>query len=147
MLDPRGGRWSEPASGIQYPESSIQHLADNCYGAMNDDFNSPVVIANLFEGVRIINSVNDRKETITLEDLVLLKTIFNTFLFDILGLKKESLTSQNDVLDGLMQLILSIRQKSRETKDWETSDEIRDALQNLIITVKDSKEGSVWNID
>jgi len=114
---------------------------------MNDDFNSPMVIANLFEGVRIINSVNDKKEAINLEDLSLLKTLFNTFVFDILGLKEETSSDQNEVMDGLMQLILSIRQKSRETKDWGTSDQIRNALQQLKIIVKDTKEGSSWNIE
>ena len=138
---------NHPASSIQYPASSIQHLVNSCYDAMNDDFNSPMVIANLFEGVRIINSVNDGKETISEEDLALLKTLFNTFVFDILGLKEENSSNQNEVVDGLMQLILSIRQKSRETKDWGTSDQIRDALQTLKINVKDSKEGSTWNIE
>jgi cysteinyl-tRNA synthetase len=136
-----------PASSIERPPSTIHHLMDSCYDAMNDDFNSPMVIANLFEGVRIINSVNDKKETISPDDLALLKIIFNTFIFEILGLKEESSSGQNEVVDGLMQLILSIRQKSRETKDWGTSDQIRDALQSLKINVKDSKEGSLWNIE
>ena len=131
----------------QHPASSIQKLFTNCYDAMNDDFNSPIVIANLFEGVRFINSVYDKKEIISAEDLSLLKTLFNTFVFDILGLKEETADGQKDVVDGLMQLILSIRQKSRETKDWGTSDQIRDVLQKLKINVKDSKEGSTWNIE
>jgi cysteinyl-tRNA synthetase len=138
---------SESEVSIQHPASSIQHLFTNCYDAMNDDFNSPIVIANLFEGVRIINSVYDKKETISAEDLTLLKTVFNTFIFDILGLKEETFSGQNAVVEGLMQLILSIRQKSRETKDWGTSDQIRDALQELKIDVKDSKEGSSWKIE
>lgn len=128
-------------------EAKQQHLSDNCHNAMNDDFNSPIVIANLFEGVRFINSVYDKKETISAEDLALLKTLFNTFVFDILGLKEETSSGQNDVVDGLMQLILSIRQRSRETKDWGTSDQIRDALQKLKINVNDSKEGATWNIE
>ncbi len=127
--------------------SVIQDLSDSLYAAMNDDFNSPLVIANLFEGVRIINSVADKKETIAATDLVLLRNIFNTFLFDILGLKDEKSTDQRELLDGIMQLVLAIRQKSRETKDWGTSDQIRDALQQLHITVKDGKEGSNWCIE
>jgi cysteinyl-tRNA synthetase len=133
-----------PASSIQHPASSIQHLLNNCYDAMNDDFNSPMVIANLFEGVRIINSVNDKKESISADDLSLLKTVFNTFVFDILGLKGESSSDQNEVVDGLMQLILSIRQKVKENKDFQTSDTIREELSRLKITVKDTKEGPVW---
>jgi cysteinyl-tRNA synthetase len=128
-------------------DSGIRELAESIYTAMNDDFNSPIVIANLFEGVRIINSVADKKETISKADLALLKNIFNTFLFDILGLKNEKTNDQPELLDGLMQLVLAIRQKSRETKDWGTSDQIRDGLQKLHITVKDGKEGSSWNIE
>jgi cysteinyl-tRNA synthetase len=128
-------------------DSGIRELAESIYTAMNDDFNSPIVIANLFEGVRIINSVADKKETISKADLTLLKNIFNTFLFDILGLKNEKTNDQPELLDGLMQLVLAIRQKSRETKDWGTSDQIRDGLQKLHITVKDGKEGSSWNIE
>jgi cysteinyl-tRNA synthetase len=128
-------------------KSRIIDLEKNCYEAMNEDFNSPVVIANLFEGARIINSVNDKKETISAGDLDLLKKMFNTFVFDILGLKDETTAEQSEYLNGLMELILKIRQRSRETKDWSTSDQIRDALQKLSITVKDSKEGSKWEYD
>jgi cysteinyl-tRNA synthetase len=127
--------------------STIRQLMDGCYHAMNDDFNSPMVIANLFEGVRIINSVWDKKETISLSDLELLKNMFRVFIFDILGLKEESSEDQNDVVKGLMDLVLTIRKEVREKRDFSTSDQIRDALQNLKITVKDTKEGAVWSID
>ena len=129
------------------PGSPVQDLENSLYEAMNDDFNSPIVIANLFEGVRIINSVADKKETISSMDLALLKNLFNTFLFDILGLKNEKTNDQPELLDGLMQLVLAIRQKSRETKDWGTSDQIRDGLQKLHITVKDGKDGSRWSVE
>ena len=129
------------------PTSVISHLSSECYAAMNDDFNTPILIATLFEGVRIINSVNDKKERVSPDELLNLKSLFDIFLFDILGLKDEKSNDNHDTLEGLMQLILSIRQKSRETKDWGTSDQIRDALQKLRITVKDGKEGSVWNIE
>ena len=125
---------------------NIRQLMDNCYQAMNDDFNSPMVIANLFEGVRIINSVWDKKETISLQDLELLKNMFRIFIFDILGLKEESSEDQNDVVKGLMDLILTIRKEVREKKDFPTSDKIRDTLQNLKISVKDTKEGPEWQI-
>jgi cysteinyl-tRNA synthetase len=127
--------------------STIRQLMEGCYQAMNDDFNSPMVIANLFEGVRIINSVWDKKENISLPDLELLKNMFQVFIFDILGLKEESSEDQNDVVKGLMDLVLTIRKEVREKRDFSTSDQIRDALQNLKITVKDTKEGAVWSID
>jgi cysteinyl-tRNA synthetase len=126
--------------------SNIRQLVDNCYQVMNDDFNSPILIANLFEGVRIINSVWDKKEEISQPDLELLKTMFRIFIFDILGLKEESSEDQNDVVKGLMDLILAIRKEVREKKDFSTSDQIRDTLQNLKITVKDTKDGPEWKI-
>jgi len=137
------------ASGsvISNQSGPIRELYNSIYAAMNDDFNSPIVIANLFEGVRIINSVADKKESISAGDLEMLKEIFTTFLFDILGLKDEKANDQRPLLDGLMQLVLSIRQKSRETKDWGTSDQIRDVLQKLHIIVKDGKEGSSWSAE
>jgi cysteinyl-tRNA synthetase len=147
-----GSRHSVPGSNViaseakqQHPVSGIQHLINNCYDAMNDDFNSPMVIANLFEGVRIINSVNDKKETLSAEDLDLLKDLFKTFVFDILGLKEETDDDRNDVVDGLMQLILSIRQKVKENKDFQTSDTIREELSRLNISVKDTKDGPIWS--
>ena len=134
-------------SSIQDSSTVIHDLVDSCYAAMNDDFNSPVLIANLFEMVRIINSVSDKKETIGEEDLVLLGSAMKVFLFDILGMKDENSGDQSEKLNGLMELILAIRQKSRETKDWGTSDQIREALQKLHIVVKDGKEGSTWNLE
>jgi cysteinyl-tRNA synthetase len=128
-------------------ESRFAGIRQDCYSAMNDDFNSPMVIASLFECVRIINSSVDNKENLSAVDLTLLKNTFDTFLFDILGLKDEKANGQEELVDGLMQLVLAIRQKSRETKDWGTSDQIRDALQKLKITVKDGKEGSSWGIE
>jgi cysteinyl-tRNA synthetase len=125
---------------------NISQLMDNCYQAMNDDFNSPMVIANLFEGVRIINSVWDKKETISLTDLELLKSMFGIFFFDILGLKGESPEGQNDAVKGLMDLVLAIRKEVRDKKDFPASDRIRDTLQQLKITVKDTKDGPTWEI-
>jgi len=128
-------------------ESAVKELESACYAAMNDDFNTPILIAQLFEGARIINSVNDKKETLTPAELIAMKSIFDSFLFAILGMKNDKESDQGETLDGLMQLILAIRQKSRENKDWDTSDQIRNALQKLHIVVKDGKEGSSWGIE
>ena len=127
--------------------SNIKELNDKCYEAMNDDFNSPILISHLFEGVRIINSIKDKKETISIEDYVMLKKLMNDFVFTILGLKEEDTGNGNEMVDELMQTILSIRQKARENKDWGTSDLIRDNLAKMNIMVKDTKEGTEWNID
>ena len=131
-------------------KSSVDVAAMNkaCYDAMNDDFNSPLVIAALFEGARIINVVNDGKETITAEDLLLLQTTFDTFVFEVLGLKDEvTAGGQGETVNGLMGLILNIRQNARTTKDWPTSDLIRDELKKLSIQVKDTKDGATWTVE
>jgi len=122
----------------------IQNLQQDCYNAMNDDFNSPMVISNLFEVVRIINSANDGKEKLSASDIDLLKKIFEDFAFGILGLREEVVASGDDSIEGLMQLILMLRKNAKTNKDFETSDKIRDELAKLGISVKDMKDGSIW---
>jgi cysteinyl-tRNA synthetase len=141
-----GGKSPSPPDPLPGGEGRIGDLRKACYDAMNDDFNSPMVIASLFEAVRIINSAADLSRMLTASEIEMLKQVFNIFLFEILGIKDEKSGDNHEVVDGLMQLVLAIRQRSRETKDWGTSDQIRDALQNLKISVKDGKEGSQWNI-
>lgn len=125
----------------------VASLREKCYEAMNDDFNSPIVIAHLFEAVRIINCINDGKENIDAENLELLKATFNTFVFDILGLKSEADAAAADdhTTDGLMNLVLDLRQNAKNNKDWAAADKIRDSLKGLNIEVKDTKEGVVWS--
>jgi len=125
--------------------ANIKKLSDDCYDAMNDDFNSPIVISNLFEAVRIINSANDGKEKLTKQDIESLKKLFNDFAFDILGLRDDSTDLSNNSIDGLMELILSLRANAKSNKDFATSDKIRDELAKLGISVKDTKEGASWN--
>ncbi len=126
---------------------NINELVQNCYDAMNDDFSSSILIAHLFDGVRIINSIYDKKETISKDDLELLKKLYHDFVFDILGLKAESSGSQNDLSESLMNSILAIRQRAKENKDFATSDMIRDELKKLNIIIKDTKDGSVWSVE
>lgn len=126
---------------------SISELSNNCYTAMNDDFNTPTLVAHLFEGVRIINSAVDKTETLTADDIDKLRTLMNVFVFEVLGLVDEAdAGAGSDVIDGLMDLILDIRKSSRENKDWTTSDLIRDQLQKVGIQVKDTKDGAEWRL-
>jgi cysteinyl-tRNA synthetase len=142
---PQGGGETSPPAPLPGGEGRIGDLWKSCYAAMNDDFNSPMVIANLFEAVRIINTAADKNESFEASELELLKKLFDTFLFEILGIRDEKGGDNHELVDGLMQLVLAIRQRSRETKDWGTSDQIRDSLQKLRVTVKDGKEGTTWN--
>jgi len=125
----------------------VKELQKNCYAAMDDDFNTPILISHLFDGLRMINLINDKKETITKEDLDTLKILYHEFVFDILGLKEEASEGQNEIIDGLMESILKIRQNARTQKDWATSDMIRDALAKMNITVKDTKDGAEWKVE
>ena len=130
--------------GTTNPASSIQDLASSCYAAMNDDFNSPVVIANLFDGLKLINSVKEKKTTLTAEELQQLKQLYNTFIFDILGLADENSIDQSETVNDLMNLIIEMRKNAREKKEWGQSDQIRDELAKLGIIINDTKEGASW---
>jgi cysteinyl-tRNA synthetase len=123
----------------------VNTLIANCYDAMNDDFNTPVVIANLFEGARIINSLNDGKEMINKSDLDTLKIVFNVFIVEILGLTAEqSSSSSNEVLSEVVNLLLNLRMEAKTAKDWATSDKIRNELTNIGFEIKDRKDGFEW---
>jgi cysteinyl-tRNA synthetase len=128
--------------------SNIGELKQKCYDAMNDDFNAPILVANLFEGARIINSVNDGKETIAAADLEMLKKIMQEFTHDVLGLSADhSGGDTNNLVGGLMQTIIDIRQKAKANKDFATSDKIRDDLNALKVVIKDGKDGASWELN
>lgn len=123
----------------------VKGYRDNCFEAMNDDFNSPVAIAQLFDAARVINQVNDGKEKLSTDDLDELKKLFHDFIFTILGLEPENGGDQaGNTLDEAMQLIISLRQEARKNKDFSTADKIRDTLSKMNIVLKDSKDGTTW---
>ncbi len=131
-------------------DTEINELIDGTIAEMNDDFNTPKALARLFELVSRINGLQGGQlpmadvQATTLERL---QTHFQTFLFDIFGLLDETGSSGgSDKLDGVMQLVLQIRQQARTNKDWGTSDQIRDALQEIGIVVNDGKEGASWSL-
>jgi cysteinyl-tRNA synthetase len=124
-------------------EIEIEPLLNRCYAAMNDDFNSPVLIAELFEASRIINSVNDGKMKIDEANLQLLKNLMNSFVLDVLGLKDEQ--ADNDDLPKVLNLIVELRNEAKANKDYATSDKIREGLSKVGFQLKDSKEGTLWS--
>ena len=127
---------------------NVSELEDKCYTAINDDLNTPITIAHLFDGVKMINSIKAGKETITAKDLEQLRTLFRTFTFDILGFlnEEESVNKSKEVTDGLMDFILDIRKNAKENKDWATADKIRDQMNALGIEIKDGKDGAEWSL-
>ncbi len=121
----------------------IDPIRENCEQAMNDDFNSPVVIAELFEAARIINTIYDGTSKITVVELEKLKTLINDFIFDVFGLKDEE--SSNTELNEVLDMVIDLRKNAKENKDYATSDQIRIGLQNIGIQLKDGKEGTTWS--
>jgi cysteinyl-tRNA synthetase len=125
----------------------VQKLTNQCFDALNDDMNTPITIANLFEGVRWINSIADGSETITQNDLDILKTLYKTLVFEILGLNAESQNQAGSQLTGdLINMILNMRVEAKAKKDFATSDRIRDELTKLGVIVKDKKDGFEWEV-
>jgi len=126
----------------------VAELEENCRAALNDDLNSPVLIAHLFDGVRMVNLIGDGKASVTEEDLGRLKSLFHVYLFDILGLKEENARGANsETLTQLVELTLQLRVKAKNNKDWTTSDYIRNELARIGISVKDTKEGYEWEME
>jgi cysteinyl-tRNA synthetase len=124
----------------------IKTWKQNCYDAMNDDFNSPVLIAQLFEGVKFINSMNDGKESLTQEDLIEFKTTINAFVFDVLGLENTIADDSSDKLSGVVNMLIEMRNEARANKDWILSDEIRDKLLMRGVQLKDGKDGTTFSV-
>ncbi|MGB0849601.1 MAG: cysteine--tRNA ligase [Bacteroidia bacterium] len=118
---------------------------EKLYTQMNNDMATPQVIATLFEGVKWINEIGAKKLKVTKEDKETLANTFESFVFDILGLKPED-EGNNDALDGVMNLVLDIRKDAKQNKDWATADKIRDALSEAGIEIMDSREGSSYKI-
>lgn len=126
---------------------NIQAWRQSCYDAMNDDFNSPILVANLFEAVKYINQIKEGSQTINSEDLSLLKETLHVFVFDVLGLKNVTKTDTGtDKLSAAVDILIKLRQEARANKDFALSDKIRDELASVGIQLKDGKEGTTFSV-
>lgn len=124
---------------------NVDDLKKKCYEAMNDDLNSPILIASLFDGVRIINSVADGNASISTRDLSELKAVFQLFIFDILGLKQHvNIAKEDNSLNEVVDLLLNLRLEAKKNKDFATADTIRDKLLALGFEIKDTRDGFEW---
>lgn len=120
----------------------------SCYDAMNDDFNSPILIAKLFDAVKMINNIKEESASISTEDKEMLKETMSSFMFDILGLL-DKVAEDNDTSDKLsstIELLIKLRAEARNNKDFALSDQIRDQLQEMGIQLKDGKEGTTFSV-
>ena len=128
----------------------VKEIKKKCYEAMDDDLSSPIVISHLFDAVRIINTVLSGKATLNEADLQELKDIFQTFMFDILGLKVENgieSNASNEAYEKAVDLLLDVRQEAKVNKDWQTADFIRNKLSEIGFEIKDTKEGAEWKLN
>lgn len=117
-----------------------------CYDAMNDDFNTPILIAHLFEAVKQINLIHDKKASLTQEDLAILKDTLEAFIFEVLGIENSTDQQDSGKLESVVEMLMSMREEARNNKDWALSDKIRDELASLGIQLKDGKDGSSFLI-
>ena len=124
----------------------VQKWEKDCYAAMNDDFNTPVLIAHLFEAVKAINQIKEQNASLNTTDLITLKTTLNAFVFDVLGLMNETNQENSEKINGVVALLIKLRKEARENKDWALSDQIRDELMALGIQLKDGREGTTFSI-
>ncbi len=134
-------------TGANEGDFDLVRWKQQCYDAMNDDFNTPILIANLFEAVKNINLIKEGKASITEADKDMLLETMNVFAFDVLGLEHENVTKHDSgKLSGVVELLIQLRKDARENKDFATSDKIRDQLAALGIQLKDGKEGTTFSV-
>ena len=129
----------------------VAALSGKCYEAMDDDLNTPIVIATLFEAASLINKINDGTLAATQHDIDALKALFDTFLFDLLGILPDSLAADapgaaTKPFEQAIDLLLELRAKAKAEKNWATSDLIRDRLNQAGFDVKDTKDGFEWSL-
>ena len=131
-------------------EAEVNALEAKCYEALDDDMNTPIVIAHLFDACRLVNLVNDGKATATAADIAQLNKLFDTFLFEILGMRPDMIAGDDSAqikpFEQAIDLLLSIRAEAKANKDWATSDLIRNRLTEFGFNVKDTKDGFEWSL-
>ncbi len=126
---------------------NLKSLKEKAFNALNDDMNTPILIAHLFDGIKIINQIHSDDETINKKDLEDLKSFYNLVVFNILGLKPENQNANSDEkFEEAINLLLNIRLEAKKNKDFATSDKIRDELNKIGIIVKDKKDGFEWEM-
>lgn len=127
---------------------SVEEFKDKLYAAMNDDFNSPIAISVLFDGIKLAGQIENGKASLNAEDLKEFQTIFSAFFYEILGLVSESSdASSTEITDELMDLIIQFRAAAKAERDFETADKIRNKLSELGINIKDGKDGAEWSFN
>lgn len=142
MLNAMDSLDNTKASGSS--EYDVKDLARRCREAMDDDFNTPILISELFEGVKVINQAREGSLQLSSGDIASLKALYQEYLIDVLGIVPEDKQQERGLSEGLMELLIGLRADVKSRKDFETADKIREGLSKLNIQLKDSKEGTTW---
>jgi cysteinyl-tRNA synthetase len=126
----------------------VNEWRSKCYEAMNDDFNTPILIAHIFDAVTEINRIDAGQSTISEESLKVMIETLDAFVYEVLGLQKiEKSGRESEVIDSLVNIFIEERKAARAEKNWALSDSIRDRLAAIGITLKDGKEGTTYTIE
>ena len=129
-----------------HTDFDVKSWEEKCYTAMNDDFNTPILIAHLFEGVKEINLLKEGTHQIKQTDKVYFTALLKAFVFDVLGLKEGEKMATNSQTPALVEMLIKLRKEARDNKDFATSDAIRDQLLALGIQLKDGAEGTTFSL-
>ena len=131
----------------EHSSFDVKPILEDCSSAMNDDFNTPILVAHLFDTVKKINNVVANKSKMTKEDISVLKGLFDDYVVTIMGVELdiEGLSKSDGIEEELIQLAVDVRINAKENKDWKTGDLIRNELADLWVQLKDSKEGTKWS--
>lgn len=121
----------------------------SCYDAMNDDFNSPILIAQLFEAVKIINTAKEGTTKLDKENIDIINKTMHDFIFDVLALEENNTTNSgvDHKLSDAVNILIDLRNQARNNKDFHTSDLIRDQLKEAGIHLKDGKDGTTFSLN
>ena len=129
--------------------AEVRALVEGVYEALCDDLNTPIALSHVFDAVRIINTVKDKKLNLDASDYKALTDLFDNVVFGVLGLRDEESEGGKalQTIDGLVNMVLEQRKAAKAAKDWATSDRIRDDLKALGVLIKDTKEGTEWTLE
>ena len=127
--------------------ADTEALEQRCYAAMGDDFNTPVLVAELFEAVRMINGCKNGQLDLTADNLLQLKRIMEVFLIEVLGVQPKEEAASTELPDLMMDAVFEVRKTLKEKKDYATADLLRDVFAKRNIGIKDTKEGGEWSYE
>ena len=125
----------------------VDNFVSKCDEALNDDINTPILMAHLFDGVKMIHGLSEGKDTIDAHGLEKLQNLYHTMVHEVLGLTQlDTQDLESSITGDLVEMILQLRNEAKAGKNYETADRIREGLTRLGVILKDRKDGTDWEI-